>query len=318
MTDSVLRVLTYHRVIDPASQPPPNPSLVSATPRVFERQIALLSKKYRVVSMTEVLDAQAGKRALPKRAVVITFDDAYRDFAEVAWPVLRRYGFGATVFVPTAYPGDRQRVFWWDRLHDAVSRASRERIDVPALGSLPLSTAVDRRASLRRLQRMVKTMPHVEAMRLVDQLCECLGNPETGVGNVLSWDELRELAKDGVTLAAHTRTHPALTQLSPEEARAEIRGSRNDLQRELGEVLPVFAFPFGAQNDQVVALAREEGFQLAFSCLDGHNSLPSSDPLRLRRTNITPRTSPAIFRLRLLRLTTHIDRWRHQLRQRER
>jgi colanic acid/amylovoran biosynthesis glycosyltransferase len=51
---------------------------------------------------------------------------------------------------------------------------------------------------------------------------------------------------------------------------------------------------------------------LAFTCLDGHNRLPSADPLVLRRTPITPRTSGFVFGLRLLKPITYIDQWRHR------
>ena len=119
-----------------------------------------------------------------------------------------------------------------------------------------------------------------------------------GGGDTLSWSELRRLMSQGVSVGGHTRSHPALTRMSVEDARREIRGSRDDLQRELGAWLPVFAYPFGDHDDAVVRVAREEGFELAVTCHDGHNG-PSADPLRLRRTNITRRTGQVAFRARL-------------------
>lgn len=311
MRRSVLRVLTYHRVGDPAAVPSANPSLFSATPADFDRQMRHLSRQYQVVSIDEVLGSQSGDRPLPQRAVLLTFDDAYKDFGEIAWPILQRYGLPATVFVPTAYAGDPERVFWWDRLHSAFCRTSQRVVEGIPMGPLPLTSPDAKRASLRAVQAYLKTVPHVWAMQLVDAMCKDLGSDRSERSNVLSWDELRELAAEGARFVPHTRTHPALTQLPPEEARAEIRGSREDLERELGDAPRVFAFPFGAQDDRVARIVEEEGFQLAFSCRDGHNLLPCSDPLRLGRTNITRRTSPLIFRFRLLPLAPYLDRWRH-------
>ena len=312
VSGSTLRVLTYHRIVDPMSTPLANPSLISATPADFDRQMQYLAKHYKVVSLPEVLDAQRGRRQLPPDATLITFDDAYRDFGEVAWPILRRYGLTATVFVPTAYPGDPRRSFWWDRLYPAFLHTSEDLLRGTPLGPLPLETPDAKRASLRAVQQYIKTIPHDLAMPLIDGICDELGDSPSLPASVLNWDELRELQQEGAAFAAHTRTHPALPQVSVEQARAEIRGSREDLKRELGRTLPVFAYPFGAHDERVAAIAGEEGFELAFSCLDGHNHLPSREPLRLRRTNITPRTSPLIFRLRLLRLISYVDRWRHR------
>jgi len=123
---------------------------------------------------------------------------------------------------------------------------------------------------------------------------------------------LRCLAKQGVALGAHTQTHPILTQMTPQEVRNEIRGSQDDLAQEIGNVRPVFSFPSGEYDNGVVAILKEEGFKAAFTTLDGQNDLRIQDPLRLCRTNITRRTTPLIFRLRLWRWVSQIDRLRHR------
>jgi len=98
---TVLRVVTYHRIADPASTPDLNPRLVSADPAVFEQQLEHLARHYAVVSLAEVMEAMQG-RPLPKRAVLLTFDDAYLDFATEAWPRLQARSMPAVLFVPTA------------------------------------------------------------------------------------------------------------------------------------------------------------------------------------------------------------------------
>jgi glycosyltransferase involved in cell wall biosynthesis/peptidoglycan/xylan/chitin deacetylase (PgdA/CDA1 family) len=307
MTSS-LRVLMYHRVIDPGAAPC-SPSLVSATPRAFEEQARLLARRYRVLSLDEVVDLFRRLRPLPPRAVLITFDDGCADFGEIAWPILRRHRLPATVFVPTAYPGRPERNFWWDRLHAALSSTQVARVETPE-GPLSLADVASKGAALRSLQRLVKTLPHHEAMQLVDRVCRELGDVPAP-SDVLPWNRLRALAADGVAIGAHTRTHPALTRLATEEARAEIRGSAGDLRRELGACPPVFAYPFGDHDDRIVRIVREEGFELAFTTRDGHSRLGAEDPLRLRRTGVTPRTTARILRARLTFAGGLVDRWRH-------
>ncbi len=308
----MLRVLTYHRVADPQSTPWLNPAMVSALPAVFEQQMAYLSRRYAALTLEEVIDAAARGTKLPRRAVLITFDDAYRDFGEIAWPILRRNRLPATLFVPTGYPGDPARSFWWDRLFRSIADYPGDTISVAEIGDLPLFAPPFRRQAVRRLQALVKSMPHAEAMRLVDSVCAAGGAATPPApASVHGWEELRSLAGDGVALASHTRNHALLTRLPPEEVREEVRGAACDLERETGRTLPAFCYPAGAHDETVVRILREEGVALAFTVLDGQNDLNTVDPLRLRRTNITPRTSAPIFRLRLQRWASYLDTVRH-------
>lgn len=312
----MLRILTYHRVCDLTSDADLDPHTVSATPADFARQVRHLAASYRVVSAEQALAALRGGPALPRRAVLLTFDDGYRDFGEIAWPILRRYGMSAVVFVPTAYPDAAAREFWWDRLARVLRLTRLTVLDLPAIGPLALDTVEARQLSFRRLRSYLKTIPHPQAMETVERACEKLVAADDAApraSSVLGWADLRALADDGVTVAAHTQTHPALTHVAPDDARREIRGSREDLERELAvPAVPIFSYPFGLHDERVVQLVREEGFEAAVSCIDGQNSVPTMNPLRLRRTNITRRTSPFIFRLRLLTPVSALDRWRHR------
>ncbi len=308
----MLRVLVYHRVADLMATPTLHPRLISATPAIFARQMRYLAEHYHVVSMAEVLQAIERDIPLPRRAVLLTFDDAYRDFGDVAWPILNRYRLPVTLFVPTGYPPRAESAFWWDRLYHAFACATDTTLRDSPLGALPLATAEQRDTSLRRLQGALKTLPHAEAMAWVEALCATLGETPRRPRSVLTWDELRQLAHEGVTLGAHTQTHPILTQLSPADVRQEVTGAQQDLRREIGRALPIFCYPGGEHDDAVLQVLRDEGFVLAFTTSDGHNDLRAADLLRLCRTNITRRTSAAVFRLRLLRWVTYIDRWRHR------
>jgi peptidoglycan/xylan/chitin deacetylase (PgdA/CDA1 family) len=306
-----LRVLTYHRIAKAHSTPHLDPRLISATPAVFELQMRYLARRFRVVDLRRVLEALDGGPPLPRRAVLITFDDAYRDFATEAWPILERLGLPATLFVPTLFPDNPETAFWWDRLYRAVHRGGLDRLETSFSRPLSLATMRDRNESLRRLQRLVKAAPHEEAMRWVDEVCEAVGRDACRDNGVLGWQRLKQLADRGVTLAAHTRTHAILSQLSPAQILEECSGSRQDLCDQIGSDLPVVSYPDGGYDEWVIHLVREAGFRLGLTTADGINNLASDDGLLLRRTNITPRTNPLIFRIRMHPQFARIDELRH-------
>jgi len=103
MTESV-PILMYHAV---AERPPPATRRLSVTPESFEEQVAfLVDHGFTGMTFSDLADAFETGKALPKRPVVLTFDDGYADFASDAWPILRRHDFPATVFVTTGWMAD--------------------------------------------------------------------------------------------------------------------------------------------------------------------------------------------------------------------
>jgi Predicted xylanase/chitin deacetylase len=96
-----LRVLMYHKVNDI----PENPTTIPVG--MFDDQLAELRELgYQVVDLDAVLDHYTVGAPLPDRAVLITFDDGYRDTLENAMPVLQKHGHKAVIFVPVAYMED--------------------------------------------------------------------------------------------------------------------------------------------------------------------------------------------------------------------
>jgi peptidoglycan/xylan/chitin deacetylase (PgdA/CDA1 family) len=257
--------------------------------------------------MDEVLAARR-RRRLPARSVLLTFDDGYRDFAEHAWPILRAAGLPATLFVATGAIGRTSSPFWWDRLHAAVRRGDRRTVTTP-LGPIEVASLRDR-VAFRGLLERLKRLPHAQTLMVVGAVENALGDaivdgrfiPEPGglAPSILGADDLRTLAGDGVTLAAHTRTHPLLTRVPSAVAREEITGSCDDLGRLGVAVAPVLAYPSGAVDDRVTDLVADLGFELAFTTDRGLNRLGNTHRLRLRRFNVGAVAGPGLLAAELL------------------
>jgi peptidoglycan/xylan/chitin deacetylase (PgdA/CDA1 family) len=279
-----LRVLFYHRVGDPlAEQVDLNPDLIAATPTAFERQIRHLVRAYHPIDAMELLAALDGRHTLPPRAVLITFDDGYRDFRDVAWPILKHYQVPAIQFIPTAYVDDPERVFWWDAVWQILSRTDKAHVSFADGGTLPLGSQEACLAAWNSLARWLKSLSPVRRSSAVAQLGFKLGVQPRSTRVVLGWRELRQLAADGLAIGGHSRTHELLDQLDPAELESEVRGCRDDLNRELDRTPPLFAYPNGNFSTAVCGAVATAGYRAAFTTLPGLNSSWTSEPFAIRR-----------------------------------
>ena len=145
--DRSLRVLMYHKVNDLSGNP------LTIPVSVFDEQMDQLRQLgYTVVDLQAVLDYYVDGKPLPPRAVLITFDDGYRDNVDNAGRVLRKYGYAAVLFVPIGYLDDRQplpheerlavqgmlnRTLDWEELADA--ERSGIRIESHGISHRPLA-----------------------------------------------------------------------------------------------------------------------------------------------------------------------------------
>lgn len=119
------------------------------------------------------------------------------------------------------------------------------------------------------------------------------------IGRYNSWDherlgiqkrlmtvgQLRQWRDGGMEVGAHTRTHPRLTTCSAAQLRSEIRGCRDELEDQLGSEVTQFCYPYGDQNERVVAAARDAGFRTATTTQRGR-AIAGDDLWRLPRMQI--------------------------------
>jgi peptidoglycan/xylan/chitin deacetylase (PgdA/CDA1 family) len=293
-----LTILMYHRVDHPQAEPDLDPSLLSATPGRFAAQMEHVAGRCTPISLDTLLAVQRGDEPLPPRAVMVTFDDAYRDFDLNAWPTLRRLGVPVTVFVPTAYPDSAGPGFWWDRLHRAFTRTAHAAPLPTAAGTLDMGGETARRTSAARLRDHLKRVPHTEAMDELERILMVLGVPESGVA-VLGWERLAVLAREGVTLAPHSRTHPLLNRIGHDTLVDELVGSAEDLRARVGSSPPAVAYPSGGYSSAVIRTVAEAGFRVAFTTRRGSVDIRRPAWLELSRCNIGRRTSVGLMRAQI-------------------
>ena len=167
---------------------------------------------------------------LPSNAVAITFDDGYADNLAAA-SVLHRHGLTATFYITAGCLADGEP-FWPAELRMLVDGISvpritlvtgRERLD------LACGDRAQRAAAVRHLTRLFKSRTIPERERLREQLRDLAGRPSLP-RVMLTWNQLAEMHRLGMTVGAHTLTHPNLPSAGLDDATAEIEGSRTRLE----------------------------------------------------------------------------------------
>jgi peptidoglycan/xylan/chitin deacetylase (PgdA/CDA1 family) len=296
-TGAVCAVLTYHRVIDPDATPETYPGLC-VRPAELEAQLREIRRHYEVIGLADLLAMRRHGERLPSRSVLLTFDDAYLDFASNAWPILDSMSLPAVVFVPTSFPDRPGLAFWWERLYQLLVLAGPRGLVETPVGRLPVASDRERRTAFRRLRDFAKSADQATVEALLSDLADAIDAPPAQ-GQVLGWEALRRLATEGVTLAPHSRSHRLLPQLSDDELREELAASRSDLERAIGGVPPAIAYPSGATDTRVRAAAGAAGYEIGFTTQRGVNHLDPPDWLALRRINIGLGSSATLTRTQI-------------------
>ncbi|HTQ02598.1 MAG TPA: polysaccharide deacetylase family protein [Polyangiaceae bacterium] len=275
-----LSVLTYHRFPTPGGHETFDDEVIDVTPECFERQVVFLKKYFNVIGVEE-LCAFADGKPLPPNAVAITFDDGYLDNYEVALPILKRHDAKAVFFIATGCVGER-RLYFWDRVAYVLKRTGRDRVHLTYPFAVDIALA-DRKLALERILRIVKTHPALNLERFLDELGHAAQvawsrHLERSFAErlLMTWDHVRELRRAGMDVQSHTRSHRVLDTLPPADLLDELAGSREDLQRELGELPRAIAYPVGNQvgaTSPIRAALAQAGYAIGLSSNTGSNSL---------------------------------------------
>lgn len=280
--NAVTQILVYHRVNDED-----DPIFPGVPTKIFAQQMEYLAEHYSVCALTELVQ-RLETDDLPADTVTITFDDGYRDNYTNAFPILKRVGLPATVFLTTDAIGTG-RLLWHDRVF-AAFRAS----EVPALhgwgnnkGFYPLHSAAEKSATLDQCLKILWSLDDEVRSVWTDELIARLSVGEQQVDHqlMLSWNDVREMSGENIEFGAHTVSHPILSKVSARRARDEIVNSKQLIESNLKLAVRHFAYPVGRAVDfspEIKDLLREAGFRSAVTTISGVNG-SDRDVFELRR-----------------------------------
>jgi peptidoglycan/xylan/chitin deacetylase (PgdA/CDA1 family) len=302
-----LAVVTYHGVLPEEYEPVDSEfdgNLVSK--EALRQQLRLLRSRYNVISPEVALEWLKGSELAP-RAVLLTCDDGLLNHLTDMLPVLQEEGVKCLFFVTAASAGEERKTLWYEDLFLIFISMPEGTFDF-SRGTIEIRGELRSRQQRRSIWwNSVQRLSQMDAEARNDFVASIRERIDTrsfrgfdGTDPVarrrfglMTCPELRQLSAAGMTIGAHTVSHPVLSQMPPELAFAEIAESRTRLESALQRNLWAFAYPFGdpqSVTPQVLTFPQRAGFEAAFLNFGGGlgTALP---PFALPRIHVTSETT---------------------------
>ena len=288
ITGRGLRILCYHGTAL-AEEHRFLPKLFM-TPQTFERRLRILAeRRHPVLPLGEAVE-RLSRGDLPPRAVVITIDDGFYGTYRLAWPMLQRFGFPATIYTTTYYSVKEHPVFGlvveYMLWKTPATDVDLDALGTPLRGRAPLENPAARQRIAQLISEHGETQcSEEERVAIAERLGRLLdvdygGLAESRMLSLMTLDELRQLAAAGADIQAHTHRHRFPPQES--EAKRELEDNRRALEPIMGRRLEHFCYPSGEWFEEHWPWLEAAGMWTATTCERGLN-YASTPRLALRR-----------------------------------
>lgn len=308
--DHAAIILLYHRLVDnhATSKFIYKGEVVHHNILDFKKEMSYIRKWFKVISLDELTTNLRNKKAFESPSIAITFDDGYNDNYALGYPILKELNLPATIYLTTGLTGTNDRT-WPDEIEYALLHSNVDTFMLPELfgdESLNISSTEEKIKANSKIVEAMKLISNSKKLRLIDELFNRLKVKRDPDHNeerrMLNWEEAKEMSKNKISFAAHTHSHPILTQIALEEAKHEIALSKNIIEDKLGTPVKHFAFPNGRIYDFSEELRKycmEIGFESIATAEYGAVT-KKADPYLLLR--VLPRTPLFMFAAEIARV----------------
>jgi peptidoglycan/xylan/chitin deacetylase (PgdA/CDA1 family) len=237
---------------------------------VFEQHVVLLKNEFRIVSQAELQTRRAARDAMH---VMLTFDDGFRNHAEVVAPILKKHDVPATFFV-CSRPSKLGKYLWF-----AYLRALEDDFQGDGFRFRNIffeMSAEKRHSSVQQLKNILlklqphplamydaieNELPHLEDFITQDRLADCYAG--------MTAEQLTNLSGDSLfSIGAHTLDHPFLSKCTREEARRQILENKKWIEKLTERSCQTIAYPSGDYSTEILVDCEQMGLK------HGHAVIP--------------------------------------------
>lgn len=268
---------TYHR-IGQATETEFDANVYSCTSEQFENHLCAIKKNFEVISTDQLLKIRTQSKPLTKRYAIITFDDGYLDNFEIALPLLKKHDLTATFFVTTDFISQKS-IPWWDEIAWMIKQTKAKSLTVGANDQTTFSLQTDNQNQLTHLvlsavkKDKIRTIE--EKINAIRQQLNCQYVIEkSSTPLFMNWSQVEKMQQQGMTIGAHTVSHPILAHLDKPQQTHELATSKNIIEAHIKQQVTSFAYPVGGYNcynDITKEILSELGFQQSFVYESGIN-----------------------------------------------
>ncbi|MFN7138690.1 MAG: polysaccharide deacetylase family protein [Limisphaerales bacterium] len=248
----------------------------------FEQHLQFFARHFQILSLEAFCDRISSGQKLTSE-LVLTFDDGLRNNFTSAYPLLRRHKLPATFFVCPALI-EQQRWLW---NHEA--RIRLQEMEPDQVQGLIEEFRLKSVSGVEPIVEWMKTLSLKERSR-AEQVIRKV-NPGFRPSekqrircDMMTWDDLRSMDPELITIGSHTMEHPILSTLEEDILQCELVNSRRLLEDKLNRTVDQFCYPNGAHNAEVVEAVRQH-YRIAVTTEPGLVQ-SDSDLIRLPRIGI--------------------------------
>ncbi len=259
---------------------------------ILDQYLGYLKKhRYNVISLSDYVKVLINHEDLSK-AVVFTVDDGYRDFYLHAYPVFKKYGYSAAIFLTSDFI-ENKLFFWWDTVEYIFNETKVEMLDFPQLdlNKITLTNSNDKTKYASQTIARLKKVPNADKLSMIEQLVRLLNvdisAQPNGIYAPLSWSEISEMKEHGIEFHPHTKTHPILSNSSVEQQKDELITAKAIIENKLKSKADIFCYPNGDYGDfteDTISILKSAGYIAAVIGVSGfYNTKSENDPFRIPR-----------------------------------
>lgn len=304
-----LTILAYHRIYDMGDENffPFDPELISATQSDFKIQMTYVKNHYNPITFNDLINHINNGENLPKKPIIITFDDGHKDNYTNAYPILKELNMPAAIFISTEYI-DSNNIFWFDWVAHLVYKTKSKNISLNNGGYIALlHNSIDsRRKVTEELLKYLMTLINVSRKDCLIEMAEQLNvkilENDKEKSSALSWSQVIEMSKNGIEFGSHTVSHPILSKLDDSELKFELKNSKKEIELHINKQVDTIAYPVGGNsefNQKVVNSCKDFGYVLGVSYISGVEPLPIKNVFSLKRLHVERYTNISRFKAML-------------------
>jgi peptidoglycan/xylan/chitin deacetylase (PgdA/CDA1 family) len=236
-------ILPYYHMVSDEALPHVEPLYQYRTVRQFTNDVDFFLKYYQPIGLSDLLAHINTGKNLPTRAFLLSFDDGFREMAEIVAPILKSKGVPAIFFVNSAFVDNRDLCF-----HQKISLV---------IAQLKTNTSENLEAKIRNILRsheinedkiipMLRSIPYAKRAVLDELESACGLDFKIFLSQqkpYLTSEQIRALLRDGFAIGGHSVDHPFYGDLTLDEQLRQTRQSIEFFQKEFGVDYRTFAFP---------------------------------------------------------------------------